>query len=160
MGRCCPRSEWGPEEALSVRHVASLQPPYNLVDRSAEAELLPYCRAHGVGVVVYSALMNGLLSGQIDEHTEFSATDWRGRDERFTGDGLRRNLAIAGQAKALASELGCSQAQLALAWVLANPAVTSGIVGFRNGDEPADLLTGFSTQVDPGLLAALRADQA
>ncbi len=147
------------EEALSVRHVASLQPPYNLVDRSAETELLPYCQSHGVGVVAYSPLMNGLLSGQIDEETKFSGTDWRGRDERFTGDGLRQNLAMAQRVKNVASDLGCSQAQLALAWVLANPAVTSGIVGFRNGDEPADLIKGLPTELNPAVLASLRSGQ-
>ena len=110
-------------------------------------------------MVAYSPLMNGLLSGQIDEETKFSGTDWRGRDERFTGDGLRQNLAMAQRVKNVASDLGCSQAQLALAWVLANPAVTSGIVGFRNGDEPADLIKGLPTELNPAVLASLRSGQ-
>jgi len=146
-------------EALEVHHVDSLQPPYNLVDRSAEAELLPLCQAHGVGVVVYSPLMNGLLAGQMDETTTFSDTDWRGRDERFFGEGLSKNLAIAQRVKTVAEGLGCSQAQLAVAWTLANPAVTSAIVGFRNGEEPADLLKGMPEALQPATVAALQADQ-
>ncbi len=147
-------------EALAVHHVDSFQPPYNLVDRSAEAELLPYSQAHGVGVVVYSPLMNGLLAGQMDEAVKFSDTDWRGRDERFSGEGLRTNLAMAQRVKAVAQDLGCSQAQLAVAWTLANPAVTSAIVGFRNGDEPVDLLKAMPERLEPGTVAALRADHA
>jgi len=146
-------------EALGVHHVDSLQPPYNLVDRSAETELLPYCQAHGVGVVVYSPLMNGLLAGQMDEETKFSDTDWRGRDERFYGEGLRQNLAMARRVKTVAEGLGCSQAQLAVAWTLANPAVTAAIVGFRNGEEPADLLEGLPGPLEPATMAALRAGQ-
>lgn len=145
-------------EALAVHHVDSLQPPYNLVDRSAEAELLPYCEAHGIGAVVYSPLMNGLLAGQMDETTKFSDTDWRGRDDRFSGEGLRTNLAIAQRVKAVAEDVGCSQAQLAVAWALANPAVTSAIVGFRNGEEPVDLLKDMPERLGPATVAALRAD--
>ncbi len=80
-------------------------------------------------------------------------------DERFYGEGLHQNLTVAQRVKTVAAGLGCSQAQLAVAWTLANPAVTSAIVGFPNGEEAADLLKGMPGPLEPATMAALRADQ-
>ncbi|GAC1430602.1 MAG: aldo/keto reductase [Chloroflexota bacterium] len=142
-------------QALAVRHVDSLQPPYNMLERAVEAEILPFCQEHGIGVVAYSPLASGLLGGRYTESTTFHADDWRSRDERFTGEGLRRNLALVGRLRAIAERHGKTVAQLALAWVLANPAVTSAIVGVRRPQHILDALPAADWHLDAATLAEI-----
>lgn len=119
------------QRSLQVRHVDALQPPYSLFDRSVEQELLPFCQENGIGVVAYSPLANGLLSGKYTETTQFSEKDVRSRLETHTGDGLKRNIEKVRQLSEIANSMGCTVPQLAIAYVLAHPAVTSAIVGVR-----------------------------
>jgi aryl-alcohol dehydrogenase-like predicted oxidoreductase len=125
------------ERAETVRHVDSLQPQYSLFHREPEDTLLPYCREHGVGVVAYSPLASGLLGGTYTPDKTFPETDWRSGHPDFTGEGLRRNIARVDRLKEVAGRFDKTVAQLAVAWVLANPAVTAAIVGIRR---PAHLL--------------------
>ncbi|MGE5482955.1 MAG: aldo/keto reductase [Bacteroidota bacterium] len=119
-------------EAAQTRRVDALQPVYHLLDRSAEKDLFPYCASQHIGVVVYGPMAHGMLAGRIDEHTTFSDNDWRSTSPEFTGEGLRRNVAVAKEVSRLAAELGKGPNQLATAWVLANPAVHVAIVGAKN----------------------------
>jgi aryl-alcohol dehydrogenase-like predicted oxidoreductase len=120
-------------EFARIRPVETLQPPYNLFRRDVEAEVLPYAREHGIGVLVYGPLAHGLLTGTMDEHTTFAADDWRSQSSVFEGEAFRRNLAIVGELQRFAAdELGTSVAELAVAWTLANPAVHVAIVGARS----------------------------
>jgi aryl-alcohol dehydrogenase-like predicted oxidoreductase len=114
-----------------TRPVETLQPPYHLFRREIEAEVLPYCAEHDIGVLVYGPLAHGLLTGAIDEQTTFEASDWRSKSPLFHGDSLRRNLEAVRRLERLASELGTSVSALAIAWTLANPAVDVAIVGAR-----------------------------
>ena len=77
------------EEFAAVRPVETLQPPYHLFQREIEEEILPYARAHDIGVLAYSPLASGLLAGRIDEDTTFEADDWRSQASAFTGEALR-----------------------------------------------------------------------
>jgi aryl-alcohol dehydrogenase-like predicted oxidoreductase len=114
-----------------TRPVETLQPPYHLFRRDIEAQVLPYCAEHDIGVLVYGPLAHGLLTGAIDEETTFEDGDWRSASPLFQGDALRRNIAAVERLEALASELGTSVSALAIAWTLANPAVDVAIVGAR-----------------------------
>ncbi|MFD7042957.1 aldo/keto reductase, partial [Rhodococcus jostii] len=119
------------EEFAATLPVETVQPPYHLFRREIEAELLPYCRARDIGVLVYGPLAHGLLTGTLTPHTTFAADDWRGASSVFTGDTYRRNLATVSALATFAGELGITVSQLAIAWTLANPAVHVAIVGAR-----------------------------
>lgn len=136
------------EQALAVRQLDSLQPPYSLLRRDVEAEILPYCRAHGIGVVAYSPLASGLLGGRYTPDTTFATGDWRSRDPRFSGEGLRANLARVDRLKEIAQRFERTVSQLAIAWVLANPAVTSAIVGVRTPAHIHDALPAAEWALD------------
>jgi aryl-alcohol dehydrogenase-like predicted oxidoreductase len=111
--------------------VETLQPPYHLFAREAEDDQLPWCFENDVGVLVYSPLAHGLLTGGIDEDTEFAADDWRSDSPMFQPDALHRNLEVVRQLGEVSDEVGCMLSQLAVAWTLANPAVDVAIVGSR-----------------------------
>ena len=116
----------------AVRPVEVLQPPYHLFRRAIEGEILDFARAHDIGVLAYSPLASGLLTGRMDEGTTFEPDDWRSQASAFTGEGLRRNLRVVRRLEELAGDLGITLGQLAIAWVLAQPGVHVAIVGARS----------------------------
>ena len=99
--------------------VTALQIEYSLWTRDPEAEVLPVLRELGIGLVPYSPLGHGFLTGQIRSTDDLDADDWRATNPRFTGDNLERNLRIVDEVEAIAAEVGATPAQVALAWVLA-----------------------------------------
>ncbi len=113
---------------------ASLQPPYSLVARSVEQEILPYCLARQIGVIVYSPMQSGLLAGTMTRERirNLPADDWRRNSVEFNEPNLTRNLELAERLRAVAARHGKSAAEAAIAWALHNPAVTGAIVGARN----------------------------
>lgn len=120
-------------EFARTRPVETVQPPYHLFRRDIEAELLPYVREHDIGVLIYGPLAHGLLTGRLDEDTEFATDDWRSGAPFFKGDAYRRNVEAVRELQRFASEeLGASVGRLAIAWTLANPAVHVAIVGARS----------------------------
>jgi aryl-alcohol dehydrogenase-like predicted oxidoreductase len=123
--------------AAFQRHgrIDTLQPPYHIFRRDIEDEILPYCREHGIGVLVYGPLAHGLLTGRFDESTEFPENDWRHESAIFQGDAFRRNLSIVGELERFAAERGWTVAQLAIAWALSTPGVDVAIVGARNPEQ-------------------------
>jgi aryl-alcohol dehydrogenase-like predicted oxidoreductase len=112
-----------------VRPVETLQPPYHLFRRDIEAEVLPYCQEHDIGVFVYGPLAHGLLGGGVTDHSRFDAGDWRSRSPLFAGDGFERNLERVHALRRFARERGVTISQIAIAWTLAHPAVHAAIVG-------------------------------
>lgn len=125
------------ERVHRIHPVASLQPPYSMLNRSIEDELVPWCDAHGVGILAYSPMQAGLLTGAFTRERALAlpADDWRSRSPYFTEPGLSRNLRIVEQLKAVAAREGLTVAQLALAWVLRLPEVTSAIAGARRPEQ-------------------------
>jgi aryl-alcohol dehydrogenase-like predicted oxidoreductase len=99
--------------------VAALQSEYSLFTRDIEEDILPTCRELGIGVIGYSPLGRGFLSGSISSTDDLPADDWRRHSPRFQGDALQQNLALVETVRAIADEVGATPAQLALAWVLA-----------------------------------------
>jgi aryl-alcohol dehydrogenase-like predicted oxidoreductase len=142
-------------EFARTRPVETLQPPYHLFRRDIEEDVLPYCREHDIGVLVYGPLGHGLLSGAIDENTTFPENDWRGESELFRGENLTRNVEAVRRLEELAGEGGHTVSQLAIAWTLANPAVQVAIVGTRNADHIAEALGAADIELSEGDLARI-----
>jgi len=126
------------QEFGTTRKIDTLQPPYHLFRRDIEQEILPYCREHGIGVLVYGPLAHGLLGGRYTPQTTFGSDDWRSKSPAFRGELFKRNLAVVARLKSLAERQGMTVAQLAIAWVLANPAVGVAIVGARHPKQLTD----------------------
>jgi aryl-alcohol dehydrogenase-like predicted oxidoreductase len=119
------------ERIEPIAHIDSLQPPYSLLRRDVETEILPWCLANGTGVVVYSPMQAGLLSGTFDM-SRVAEDDWRQRNPYFQQPRLSRNLAFVERIRPIAEREGKTVGNLAVAWTLHNPAVTSAIVGARS----------------------------
>jgi aryl-alcohol dehydrogenase-like predicted oxidoreductase len=128
-----------------IAHVETLQPPYSLIDREVEHEILPFAQESQIGVIVYSPMASGLLSGAMTRERieRFPADDWRRRDARFREPQLSRHLSLVERLRRVAERSETTPGAVAVAWTLRHPAVSGAIVGFRRPD-----------QVDPLLLAA------
>ncbi len=121
------------ETAARLGHVDTLQPPFSAIRRTvAEAEV-PWCHAHETGVIVYSPMQSGLLTGRftVDRAKTLPQDDWRSRNAEFSGENLTRNLTLADALKPVAKRRGVSVATVSVAWTLAWPGVTGAIVGAR-----------------------------
>jgi len=120
--------------AEAIGHVDTLQPPFSAIKRGVAAAELPWCRDHGTGVIVYSPMQSGLLSGSFSEARAQSlpANDWRSRHADFKGEVLRRNLMVASTMRNVAERHNTSGAAVAVAWTLVWPGVTAAIVGARS----------------------------
>jgi aryl-alcohol dehydrogenase-like predicted oxidoreductase len=128
------------ERCEPIRHVDSLQPPFSLINRSAARELLPWCERTGTGVIAYSPLQSGLLSGSFDAARldDLPADDWRRRHPNFAEPRLSANLALAERLRPVAERHRVPVAAVAVAWVLAQPGVTAAIVGVRRPSQVED----------------------
>jgi aryl-alcohol dehydrogenase-like predicted oxidoreductase len=120
--------------AQSIAPVTSLQPRYSLVHREIEDKILPYCLSEDIGVIVYSPMASGLLTGAMtrERAAKLPADDWRRRDPDFTEPNLSHNLALVERLRAVANRRNRSVGEVAIAWTLGHPAVTGAIVGARN----------------------------
>jgi aryl-alcohol dehydrogenase-like predicted oxidoreductase len=121
------------EAAERVGHVDTLQPAFSAIRREFAAAELPWCREHETGVIVYSPMQAGLLTGAFTEARAkaLPVDDWRSRSDEFTGEKLKRNLKLADTMKAVAKRHDTSTASVAVAWTLAWPGVAGAIVGAR-----------------------------
>jgi len=122
------------ERAEAVRHVDSLQPPFSLIRRDAGADVIPWCAAHGTGVIVYSPMQSGMLTDAFSRErvSAMAGDDWRRRSAEFSEPALSRNLALRDGLAPIARRHDTTIAAVAVGWVLAWPGVTGAIVGARN----------------------------
>ncbi|AXC09826.1 putative aldo/keto reductase [Acidisarcina polymorpha] len=120
-----------------IAPVTSLQPPYSLLNRSVEAEILPYCLAQNIGVINYSPMASGLLSGKMTAKRiqQMPQDDWRKRSPNFNEPKLSQNLKLVERLKEIGQEYGVEPGAVAVAWTLQNPAITAAIVGARRPDQ-------------------------
>ena len=116
-----------------IHPVASLQPPYNMIDRGVEEELLNFCSENNIGVIVYSPMYKGLLTGKFtrERMENLPVDDHRREDPHFQEPELSINLELVESLRSIAERNGKTLAQLAIAWVLRRPEVTAAIVGAR-----------------------------
>ena len=133
------------ERAEAIAPVETLQPPYSLLDREVEPDVLPWCEEHDVGVIVYSPMGSGMLTGRMTRERVESlpSDDWRSKSHTFREPQLSRNLELVERLRRVAERHDVGPGAVAVAWTLRNPAVDGAITGFRRPG-----------QVDPILAAA------
>jgi aryl-alcohol dehydrogenase-like predicted oxidoreductase len=122
------------ERCENVAHVQSLQPIYNILERDIEREILPYCRLHGIGIVAYSPMQSGLLTGTFDMK-RIAPDDWRHNSDKFKEPKYSRGLRVVELLRPIAKRYGKTVGQLAVAWVLMNDTVTAAIVGAKTNTQ-------------------------
>lgn len=122
------------QRAMRIAPISSLQPPYSLIKREIEKEILPFCRENHIGVLVYSPMQSGLLTGRMTREriAKLPEDDWRKSDEEFREPRLSHDLALAEKLREIAVLYERTPSEAAIAWTLMNPAVTGAIVGVRN----------------------------
>jgi len=125
------------ERARAIAEITSLQPPYSLIRREIEADILPWCRQHSVGVITYAPMASGLLTGAMtaERAANLPDDDWRKRSPEFNEPNLSRNLALVERLRKVAGRLDRTPGELAIAWTLTHPAVTGAIVGARSAKQ-------------------------
>ncbi len=125
-----------------IAPVETLQPQYSLIERDVEREILPFAEREGIGVIVYSPMGSGMLTGGMTREriASLSDDDWRGRDERFNEPQLSRNLDLVERLKAVAERYDTTPGAVAVAWTLRNEAVDGAISGFRRPDQVNPIL--------------------
>jgi aryl-alcohol dehydrogenase-like predicted oxidoreductase len=122
---------------MRIAPISTLQPPYSLVKPEVEEEILPFCQEQEIGVIVYSPMMSGLLSGSMTREriAKLPDNDWRKRNPEFQEPRLSRNLALVEQLQEIGYMHSRSPGEVAIAWTLHNPAVTAAIVGARRPEQ-------------------------
>ena len=125
------------ERANEISPVETLQPPYNMLNRGVDEEILPYCGENDIGVIVYSPMRSGLLTGKMtaERVQNMPSDDWRRNADDFQEPKLSRNLELVERLTEIGEQHGKSPAEVAIAWTLRHPAVTAAIVGGRRPDQ-------------------------
>jgi aryl-alcohol dehydrogenase-like predicted oxidoreductase len=125
------------KRAQKIATITSLQPPYSLLKREVEQDILPFAKQNNIGVIVYSPMRAGLLAGKMTKERaeKLPQDDWRSRDSDFQEPKLSRNLELAELLRKIGEKHGRAPGEVALAWTLHNPAVTGAIVGLRRADQ-------------------------
>ena len=145
------------ERAHRVHRITALQSEYSLWTRDPEDGVLERCERLGIGFVPYSPLGRGFLTGTIKSPGDFAPDDYRRTNPRFLGENFTRNLALVDKVRSLAKSKGCSAAQLALAWVLAQGQHIVPIPGTRRVRNLEENLGALEVRLDAGELAAIAA---
>ncbi len=145
--------------AMKIAPITSLQPPYSLLARDSEKEILPFARENNIGVIVYSPMRAGLLTGKMTKERAMNLADddWRRRDADFKEPKLSRNLELVEVLRAIGERHGRTPAEVALAWTLHNPAVTGAIVGLRRADQVQGTVGAMNFELSKQELAEIEA---
>lgn len=148
------------EECQKHGKLTANQVGYHLYDRRMEKEVLPYCQANGIGYMAYGTLGFGLLTGAFTAETSFLDWDWRSKGVAFglplfERDSFLKELRVTARLQELAADHGKSVAQLAIAWVLGNPAVTTALVGMRNERELQENVAASDWKLSPEVRAQI-----
>jgi aryl-alcohol dehydrogenase-like predicted oxidoreductase len=127
----------------------SLQPPYSLISREIEKEILPYCLEENIGVIAYSPMGSGLLTGKMTKERirNLPEDDWRKNNPDFNEPKLSKNLLLVEKLKEIANRYGRTAGEVAIAWTLRNPAVTGAIVGARNAKQVDEVFRADSLEL-------------
>jgi aryl-alcohol dehydrogenase-like predicted oxidoreductase len=146
--------------AQAIAPVETLQPPYSLLERGIEEEILPFAEEEGIGVIPYSPMASGLLSGAMTAERVASLPDddWRKHDSRFQEPELSRHLATVERLQEVAARHGTTAGAVAVAWTLHHPAVDGSIVGFRRPDQVAPMAAAANIELTAEDLATIAGD--
>jgi aryl-alcohol dehydrogenase-like predicted oxidoreductase len=158
--RCIGVSNFNTEQikrAEKIAQVTSLQPPYSLLRREIERETLPYCERRSLGVIVYSPMFSGLLTGAMTREriASLAADDWRKRHPEFREPNLSRNLQLVERLKNVAVRHGRTPGEVAIAWTLRLPAVSGAIVGARNAKQAEQVMRAGDLKLTPADIAEI-----
>lgn len=136
--------------AQRIAPISSLQPSYSLLKRDVEKEELEFCLQHNIGVIVYSPMASGLLTGTWNEQRvkDLPSTDWRSRSADYTPPRLHRNMALAETLASIGRSHGRSAGEVAIAWTLRHPAVTAAIVGGRHPAQVDEIIGAGDFRLD------------
>lgn len=139
------------QKLQSIARITSLQPPYSLIRRDIETAQLPWCAREGIGVIVYSPMASGLLTGAMtrDRIASLPKGDWRTRNEQFQEPKLSANLQIVDRLRHVAERHGRSPGEAAIAWTLRHSAVTGAIVGARNPKQVEGIVGAMEFRLRP-----------
>ncbi len=153
------------KRALKIAPITSLQPPYSMLRRAVETEILPFAQANGIGVINYSPMLSGLLAGTMTAQriADFSAEDWRRKNPEFKEPKLSRNLRLVELLREIGSGHNVTPGVVAVAWTLQNPAVTAAIVGGRSPEQVHGLVPALTFRLSAeeyGRINAFLADNA
>jgi aryl-alcohol dehydrogenase-like predicted oxidoreductase len=145
------------EKAHSIAPVTSLQPPYSIIRRDIEESQLPWCVRENVGVIAYSPMASGLLTGAMthERATSLPENDWRTRNPDFQEPKLSKNLALVERLRAVAERHGRSPGEAAIAWTLRHPAVTGAIVGARDPGQVEGMIGAMTFRLTPEEIAEI-----
>jgi aryl-alcohol dehydrogenase-like predicted oxidoreductase len=129
------------QRARAIAPITSLQPPYSVIRRDIEEQILPFCSRHNIGVIVYSPMYAGLLTGAMTKErvANFLPEDWRRRLPGFQEPDLSRNLQLVDRLRAIGERHGQTPGEVAIAWTLRHPEVTGAIIGFRSPEQVAGI---------------------
>jgi aryl-alcohol dehydrogenase-like predicted oxidoreductase len=135
--------------AQAIAPMTSLQPPYSLLTRDIEKEILPFCAQNNIGVIVYSPMSAGLLTGSMTRErvANFTAEDWRRNLPNFQEPLLSRNLWLVERLREIGNRYGRSPGEVAVAWVLSSSAVTGAILGFRSPKQFSGVIGAFDVRL-------------
>jgi aryl-alcohol dehydrogenase-like predicted oxidoreductase len=144
--------------AQSIAPITSLQPPYSIVTRDIESEILPFCGKNNIGVIVYSPMSAGLLTGSMTlaRVANFAAEDWRRNLPNFQEPLLSRNLRVVERLRAIGERYGRTPGEVAIAWTLDHPVVTAAIVGFRSPRQVSGIVGAMEFRLLPEEIAEIQ----
>jgi len=139
------------QRASSVAPITSLQPPYSLLATEVEASILPFALEHQIGVIVYSPMASGLLSGSMTREriAGLSEDDWRKHSPNFQEPLLSRNLRLVETLRAIGKRRNATPGEVAIAWTLRNPAVTAAIIGVRSAQQVSGIAGAADVKLNP-----------
>jgi aryl-alcohol dehydrogenase-like predicted oxidoreductase len=147
------------QRAQAISPITSLQPPYSLLRRDIEDEILPFCQEEDIGVIVYSPMYSGLLTGAMTRERAASLpeNDWRKRDPEFNEPRLSQNLMLVDRLSTIAARYGRSVGEIAIAWTLLHSGVTGAIVGARSVKQVDGVMKAADVQLSEADIAELEA---
>ena len=145
------------KRAETIAPVTSLQPPYSIIRRQIEAEILPYCEKQGIGVISYAPMASGLLTGAMtrERAAALPADDFRSRNPEFREPRLSKNLELVERLRQVGARHGHTPGQVAVAWTLRHPAVTAAIVGARNAKQSEGVMRAGELKLSPEEIAEI-----
>jgi aryl-alcohol dehydrogenase-like predicted oxidoreductase len=149
------------QKAGEIASVTSVQPPYSLIHREIQKDLLPFCQREDIGVIAYSPMASGLLAGAMTRErvANLPADDWRRQNPEFQEPNLSQNLALVERLRTIGARHGKSTGEVAISWTLRHPAVTGAIVGARSTKQVDGIIDAATFRLTPAEIQEIDAER-